>query len=195
VTRVAAVPQSALLLALVFAQVALSATNKGSFQTYANAEYSYRLSFPSTWHLAAVPGGSTPTLYNYSSSFRLGQGLFPFGGAEIFFLPLAAFTDERLRNRSERDWITADVKSMAYGKATIEAISDIGNPQLTDIFRVEFDQERVPGEDLQRDVYYYFKLDARPFKVGLAYWKGDRQSVSHEQVLRSVVRSIRNTNK
>jgi hypothetical protein len=179
----------AILIALVFEGPTLSAA-KEVLRSYSNAEYNYRLAFPTSWHISVVPVKAGPVLYNYSPSFAMGQGLFPPGGAEISVLPLASF-EGRMRNRTEQEWIAEDVRGLAYGKPIIENISDVGNPHITDLVRVSYDHERIPDEELQRYVMFYFRLGGEPFVLGLNYWKEDSRAAVYEKTLISILRSIR----
>ena len=124
----------------------------------------------------------------------MGQGLFPEGGAEIFVRPPADLNSLD-RTRSPKELANENVQRFSHGRSAVEAVANVGNPDISDVFRAGYDYQRVDGEDLQRDVLYYFKLGDEAFVLGLSYWKDDTKAESHEQVLLSILKSIRRTGK
>lgn len=72
----------------------------------------------------------------------------------------------------------------------MQEIANPGNPDIQDVVRASYDYQRIEGEDLQRVVIYYFRLNGDPFALGLNYWKDDSRAASYKQTLISVLKSI-----
>lgn len=178
------------ILIALFGGGPVSSAAGGTVRTYSNVEHNYRLTYPASWHISVVSMKAGPVLYNYDPSFAMGQGLFPPGGAEIFVLPPADIDSED-RSRSPQELAGENVRRFSYGNASLEQISNPGNPAISDVIRVSYDYQRIDGEDLQRDVIFYFRFNGKPFKLLLNYWKGDPKAASYEQTLFSILKSIR----
>jgi hypothetical protein len=160
---------------------------------YSNSELNYRLTYPASWHISIVVGKSGPTLYSYSPSSALGQGAISTqGGAEI---DVTSLRMEVQAEKQLRDRAAADAERFAHGGATISEFKNPGNPDIASIIRVAYDYLRVEGEDLQRNVSFYFMLSGKPFVLGLRYWKDDARAASYERTLVSILRNIRTTKK
>ncbi len=157
---------------------------------YTNAEYHFRLMYPAMWHISVVAGRGGPILYNYDLSSAPGHGLLPERGAEIFVLPHSDLSKLE-HSRTPREWATADMRRFSQNGLTTNEVGDIGNPEISDVVRVAFDNQ-TPGDDqAQRYVAYYFHLDGELLKVELTYWKSDSKQASYERTLWSILTSIR----
>lgn len=183
--------QCAALIALVSVGRSLPAAEE-PLRTYTNPEYSYRLSYPASWHIAVTQGKGGPTLYSYSRSSAIGHGVLPFDGAEISTSPLPDLSNAdgsgSLKERAEKD-----AKRFSQGGATLDDVPNPDNSDITDVVRVAYDYQRVEDSDRQRYVFFYFRLRGKPFVLGLNYWKDDPKAASYEQTLLWILKSIRNS--
>jgi hypothetical protein len=119
-----------------------------------------------------------------------GQSLLPAGGAEIVIVPLAALHGKK-RERTQRTWIEDEVRIMANGRAVLERVEGVQNDAISDTTRVTFDWERVPGEEPQHVVQYYFSLKGSLFKIDLSYWSGDQRGPIYEKQVLSLLNRIK----
>lgn len=179
----------AVLMALACDGPVLS-TAEEAVRTYSNTEHNYRLSYPASWHISVVSVKAGPVLYNYDPSFAIGKGLLPPGGAEINVGPSADLNSAD-RSRSPHELASENVRRFSHGRASVEEIANPGNPDISDVVRASYDYQRIEDEDLQRDVIFYFRFGGEPFVLGLNYWKDDPKGGSYEQILASVLSSIR----
>ena len=150
----------------------------------------HRLLVPDKWNISATPNGVL-TIFDYEPRDAGPQGLFPFEGAEILVLPLAA-VERTSKAKTLDEWIAQNAAVHRAGvsrKRRADLRRRDGSAQGVIEVEADFERDSQDG-NLQHEVSYYFTLRGRMFGVTLTYWKGNPNASNLRSVTESVVEAI-----
>ncbi len=176
----------AVIIAVGMQAMAQQATSRQeAFRIFSFRTDRYRVAYPSTWQICpeGSAGPEVLCLVRFSGSSRYNHGgILPRGAAEVL---ISAISSGSL----PEDWMSEDLQDAQPLLVKRLRLSTGWESQQQSFTEVRWDQEIAPNA-FQDTTALYFRIQGRPYRARLSFWKGDSLASQHMRDFTRIVTRI-----